>query len=164
MPDNKKTATGNLQTALNNAAALLAHDPRLAAEQANEILVLYPGTTKAKRILASAYRLQGQPQKGLDVLVPLHAEYANSPDFLQEYAQCLGAVGRGDEAISTLRRATSLDPKHAPSWLSLAHQLTVAGDIEAMPAATPEFLASVEEDAELEALLDGGVTRLPSQP
>jgi predicted Zn-dependent protease len=130
MPDNKKTATGNLQTALNNAAALLAHDPRLAAEQANEILVLYPGTTKAKRILASAYRLQGQPQKGLDVLVPLHAEYANSPDFLQEYAQCLGAVGRGDEAISTLRRATSLDPKHAPSWLSLAHQLTVAGDIE----------------------------------
>jgi predicted Zn-dependent protease len=123
-----KTNNTDLQTALKNAVALLAHDPVLAQEQASEILKVYPDTPKAKRILASAYRLQKMPQKGLDVLTPLFAEYRDSPDFLHEMAQCLGAVGRGDDAVSTLRRAVSLDPKHAPSWQTLGHQLKVAGD------------------------------------
>ena len=122
--------SGDLQTAIKNAAALLAHDPRLAEEQAHEILKVYPDTLKVKRILASAYRLQKMPKKGLDVLVPLLAEHSDSPGFLHEIAQCFGAVGRGDDALSALRRAITLDPKHAPSWLSLGHQLTVAGDNE----------------------------------
>ncbi len=125
-----KPASGDLQTALRNAANLLAHDPLLAAEQAREILKIYPDTVGAKRILATAYRLQKNPQKGLDVLQPLLAEHRDSPDFLHEFAQCLGAVGRGDEAVSTLRRAIKLDQKHAPSWLSLGQQLAVAGDEE----------------------------------
>jgi len=128
MPIDKKSSNGDLQTALKNATDLLAHDPRLAQEQVDEILKVYPDTPKAKRILAYAYRLQSMPQKGLDVLTPLFAEYSDSPDFLHEIAQCLGAVGRGDEAVSALRRAVSLDPKHAPSWQSLGHQLKVAGD------------------------------------
>ena len=122
---------GDLQTALNNAAELLAHDPRLAQEQVHEILKVYPGTLKAKRILARAYRLQKMPQKGLDELAPLLAEFYDSPDFLHEIAQCYGAVGRGNDAVNTLRRAVSLDPKHAASWQSLGHQLKVAGDEEA---------------------------------
>jgi len=93
-----------------------------------EILKAYPDTPKAKRILAAAYRLQKMPQKGLDVLTPLFAEYRDSPGFLHEIAQCYGAVGRGDDAINALRRATSLDPKHALSWQTLGHQLKVAGD------------------------------------
>jgi len=125
-----KTANGDLQTALKNAADLLAHDPRLAQEQAHEILKVYPESPKAKRILASAYRLQTMPKKGLDVLAPLLAEHRDSPGFLHEFAQCLGAVGRGDEAISTLHRAIKVNPKHAPSWQSLGHQLAVAGDEE----------------------------------
>ena len=61
-----KTNSGDLQTALKNATDLLAHDPRLAQEQADEILKAYPDTPKAKRILAYAYRLQSMPQKGLE--------------------------------------------------------------------------------------------------
>jgi tetratricopeptide (TPR) repeat protein len=125
-----ETNSGDLQTALKNAIDLLAHDPQLAQAQVEEILEVYPDTPKAKRILATAYRLQAMPQKGLDVLTPLHAEYRDSPDFLHEMAQCLGAVGRGDDAINTLRRAVSLDPKHAACWQSLGHQLKVAGDDE----------------------------------
>jgi tetratricopeptide (TPR) repeat protein len=124
----KKPNGGDLQTALKNATDLLAHDPRLAQEQAQEILKVYPDTPKAKRILAYAYRLQSMPQKGLDVLKPLYAEYRDSPDFLHEMAQCLGAVGRGDDSVSALRRAISLDPRHAPSWQSLGHQLQATGD------------------------------------
>lgn len=125
-----KTDSGDLQTALKNATDLLAHDPRLAQEQVEEILKVYPDTPKAKRILAYAYRLQSMPQKGLDVLTPLAAEYSDSPEFLHEMAQCLGAVGHGDEAVNALRRAVSLDPGHAPSWQTLGHQLTVAGDVK----------------------------------
>ncbi len=123
-----RTDRGDLQTTLKNAADLLSHDPRLAQEQAHEILKIYPDTAKAKWILAAAFRLQKMPQKGLDVLTPLLAEYNNSPDFLHEIAQCLGGVGLGEDAINTLRRAVSIDPKHAPAWQSLGHQLAVAGD------------------------------------
>ena len=122
------TDRGDLQTALKNAADLLDHDPRLAEEQAQEILRVYPDTAAASRILASAYRMQKMPQKGLDTLAPLAAAHANSPEFLHELAQCQGAVGQGDDAIKNLRKAIAIDPKYAPVWDSLGHQLTVAGD------------------------------------
>ena len=122
--------SGDLQTALGNAADLLDHDPHLAEEQVYEILKVYPDTVEAKRILAAAFRLQDKPQKGLDVLTPLYARHTDAPGFLHEYAQCLGGVGRGDEAISALRKALSINPKHAAIWQSLGHQLAVAGDEE----------------------------------
>ena len=123
-----RTDRGDLQIALKNAADLLAHDPQLAEEQAHEILKVYPDTVEAKRILATAFRLQKMPQKGLDVLAPLLAAHTDSPGFLHEIAQCQGAVGRGDDAIRDLRRAVTIDPKHAAAWQSLGHQLAVAGD------------------------------------
>jgi len=128
MSNANKTERGDLQNALRNAANLLAHDPQLAQEQAHEILKVYPDTVAARRILASAFRLQKMPQKGLDVLTPLLASQADSPEFLHEIAQCQGGVGRGDEAIATLRKALTIEPKFAPAWDSLGHQLAVAGD------------------------------------
>ena len=123
-----ETSKGDLQTALGHAVELLRRDPALAREQAEEILAVYPDTPRAKRILASALRLLKQPHRGLEVLTPMLAEFRDSPDFLHEIAQCYGAVGRGDDAIEALRRAVTLDPKHAPAWQSLGHQLKVAGD------------------------------------
>ncbi len=122
--------SGNLQTALKNAANLLAHDPRLAEQQAHEILKVYPDAVEATRILAAAFRKQRMPQKGLDVLAPLLAGQADSPGFLHEIAQCQGGVGRGDDAIRTLRKAVAIAPKHGAAWQSLGHQLAVAGDAE----------------------------------
>ena len=110
---------GDLQTALRHAVDLLHRDPALAQEQVNEILKIYPGTSKAKRILASAYRMQKEPQKGLDILTGMLGDFLDSPDFLHEIAQCYGAVGRGDDAVNALRRAVKLDTEHAPSWQSL---------------------------------------------
>ena len=121
---------GDLQTALRNASELLAHDPRLAEEQAQEILKVYPDTLEAKLLLAHAYRFQQKPRKALDLLAPLLDRYGNSADFLHEIAQCQGAVGRGDDAVRSLRRAIEIDPKHAGAWQSLGHQLAVAGDEE----------------------------------
>jgi tetratricopeptide (TPR) repeat protein len=128
MPNTHASDRGDLQTALNNATDLLTHDARLAQEQALEILKVYPDTMKAKRILAAALRLLKMPQEALDVLTPMLVELRDSPDFLHEIAQCYGAVGKGDEAVRALRRATGLDPRHALAWQSLGHQLKVAGD------------------------------------
>ena len=119
---------GDLKTALKNAADLLAHDARLAQEQVLEILKVYPDTPEAKRILATAYRLQNKPQKGLDILQAQYAEFSDSPGFLHEYAQCLAGSGRGDEAVEALRKAVKIEPRHAAAWQSLGHQLAVAGD------------------------------------
>jgi hypothetical protein len=99
MPKADKSDRVDPQIALGNAADLLAHDPRLAEEQALEILKVYPDTVAAKQILASAFLLQKMPQKGLDVLAPHLAGQSDSPDFLHDIARCLGGVGRGDEAI-----------------------------------------------------------------
>jgi hypothetical protein len=52
-----RTDKGDLQIALKNAADLLTHDPKLAQEQANEILKVLPNTPKAKWILATSLRL-----------------------------------------------------------------------------------------------------------
>jgi len=128
MPKPNKSDRVDPEIARKNATELLAHDPRLAEEQAQEILKVYPDDVAAAQILASAYRLQKMPQKGLEVLAPLLAGQSNSPDFLHEIAQCQGGVGRGDEAIDALRRAVKIDPKHKAAWDSLGHQLAVAGD------------------------------------
>jgi len=128
METSSGTDNGNLQTALKNAVDLLTHDPALAEEQALEILKVYPATAKAKWILASAYRLQKMPKKGLDTLKPMLTEHSDSPDFLHEMARCQAGIGRGEEAINTLRKAVSINPKHAAAWLSLGHQLAASGD------------------------------------
>ena len=140
---------GDLQTALANALELLRRDPALAREQAEEILKVYPGTMRAQRILASALRLQGQAQRGLDLLTPLLAEFRDSPDFLHEIAQCYGAVGRGEDAIGALRRAVSLDPRHAPAWQTLGHQLKVAGNEAGSQQAFEQHFALSTQHPEL---------------
>lgn len=149
MSSTNEIRSGDLQTALGNALELLNRDAGLAREQAEEILKVYPDTPKAKRILACAYRLQKQPQRGLDVLTPLLPEFRDSPDFLHEIAQCYGAAGRGDDAINALRSAVSLDPKHAAAWQSLGHQLKVAGDDAGSQHAFEQHFALSTEHPEL---------------
>ncbi len=127
----RNAPSGDLQSALKNATDLLLHDASLAEEQVLEILKIYPESTRAKRILASAYRLRKLPQQGLNVLAPLVAGHSDSPGFLHEFAKCLGAVGRGEDAVKALRRAVSINPKHAESWQTLGHQLAVMGEGEA---------------------------------
>ncbi len=149
MATTDQTAKGDLQTALGNAVELLRRDPALAREQAEEILRVYPDTAKAKRILASALRMQKQPLRALEILTPMLAVFRDSPEFLHEIAQCYGAVGRSDEAIEALRRAVTLDPKHAPAWQSLGHQLKVSGDERGSQSAFEQHFALSTQHPEL---------------
>ncbi|HIG41387.1 MAG TPA: sulfotransferase family protein [Gammaproteobacteria bacterium] len=120
--------SGDLKTALAHASSLLRQNPHLAEQQAREILKVHPNVEPAKRILAVAYRLQGEPDKGLAILELLAKKNADSADLLHELGLCLGATGRGKEAIKCLRQAVHLNPKHAGAWRTLGDQLSAYGD------------------------------------
>jgi tetratricopeptide (TPR) repeat protein len=128
MTSTDSTPSGDLKTALQHAASLLQRDPRMAEEQAREILKVFPNVEPAVKILGAAYRLQGQPQKSLVLLEPLASKNTSSPDLLHELGLSLGAAGRGQDAIESLRKAVHLDPKHAGAWRTLGDQLNAAGD------------------------------------
>jgi tetratricopeptide (TPR) repeat protein len=128
MASSPQPNTADLKTALAHAERLLNRDPRLAGQQAEEVLKVHPGSEPAQRILAAACRLQGDAARSLALLEPLAWRNPDSPGFLFEYGQSLGAMGRGVEAITALRRAVQLEPGHAAAWRALGDQLAVAGD------------------------------------
>ncbi len=143
----------DLKFALKRAAKLLQENPRLAEHQAGEILKVFPNTDPAKRILAAAFRLQGKPADSLAVLERMLARNFDSPSFLYEYGQSLGAVGQGDKAIDALRKSVRLDPKHAGAWRALGDQLAVAGDETGSRAAYEKhFEVSVRHPELVEAI------------
>jgi tetratricopeptide (TPR) repeat protein len=140
---------GDLRTALRHAAGLLHEDPQLAEQQAREVLRVHPNLEPAERILGAAYRLQGQPHKSLALLEPLAKKKANSADLLHELGLCLGAAGRGDDAVASLRKAVRLNPKHAGAWRTLGDQLNAAGDEEASQKAYEKHLQASTRHPEL---------------
>src|SRR5580692_4034797 len=85
---------GTLDVALGHAARLLERDPRLAIEQAGEILKAVPGHPFARLILGTAHRHAGQTGAALQVLEPLAREQPRSPPVHIELAVALGEAGR----------------------------------------------------------------------
>jgi tetratricopeptide (TPR) repeat protein len=134
---------------LRDAAGLLRRDPAEAAKRAEEILKTFPGADAARRLLAAAYRLQGEPAKGIEILRELAARHPVSADVLHELGLCLGAAGRGAEAIDVLRKAVSVDPRHAGAWRTLGDQLSAAGDEEGGLAAFQRHLEASTRHPEL---------------
>jgi predicted Zn-dependent protease len=148
-----ETPTADIGTALKHATRLLGQNPRLAEEQAQEILKLDSRNEPAMRVLAAAYRRQGKSAKSLAVLEPLAARNADSPSFLFEYGQSLGAVGQGGKAIAALRKSVRLNPKFATCWRALGDQLAVAGDEKGSHEAYQQhFAASVRHPELVEAI------------
>ena len=145
---------GSYRTALDHAAKLLRTNPRLAEQQATEILKVFPGAEPARLILASACRMQGRPRESLEILEPLVARNAASPGFQYEWGRALGSLGRTREAIAALRGAVRLDPKNAAAWRALGDLLVLDGDEAggrdahqrhfALTARTPELVEAAE--------------------
>ncbi|MEX2495968.1 MAG: sulfotransferase [Woeseia sp.] len=109
----------------------MQRDPTLAKQQAEEILAVHSGidadADAARQVMGIASRLLGNPAQGLEFIEPLVSRHHDSADLLYEFGLCLGAAGRGDEAITALEKAVATEPGHAKAWRSLGDQLTVAG-------------------------------------
>ena len=121
---------GTVDVALGHAARLLERDPRLAVEQADEILKAVPGHPYARLILGTAHRHAGQTRAALGVLEPLAREQPKSPAVHIELAIALSEAGRTTEAISAVRRALQLKPTSVDGWRVLAEQLDLMGDVD----------------------------------
>jgi tetratricopeptide (TPR) repeat protein len=141
--------SGNVRTALEHAVALLQHDPAMAADQAREILNRYPELEAAQQVLGTAYRLQGDARAAIGIVEPLARRHAASPDVLHEFGLCLGAAGRGADAIDVLKQALQLDPGHGGAWRTLGDQYSAAGDEQAAAQAYEKHLAVSTRHPEL---------------
>ena len=127
--------TGTLEAALSRTNSLLKVDPKLAAEQALEILKAAPEYAPALLLLAAARRLMGDPDAALDLIEPLIGEQPNWVAAHFEYGLALAGVGRGDEAIQALRRTVELKSDHIEAWRVLGDHLMATGDNKAADAA-----------------------------
>ena len=94
--------------ALAHAARLLGIDPRLAAEQAREILQGGPGHPHARLILGQAHRIAGRTHAALEALEPLASEQPHASAVFwnsARWARQAGEPGR----LQHKRRAASSD-------------------------------------------------------
>jgi len=153
--------TGSLADALGHAMRLLSRDPQLAREQALAILEAVPRHPGATLILAAALRLSGDASAALPVIDPLSRALPDAPDVQLEHGLVLLDLGRTQEAVAALRRATSLDPNLVEAWRALSVGLTVLGDlVGAQAAGDRQVQASVCEPALIAAataLVEGGL-------
>src|SRR6516162_1434004 len=102
--------TGTLAQALQHAARLLDREPTLAAEQAVEILKVFPAHPGATLLLGSARRAAGNPAAALAVLQPLIAAHPEWAVAHFELGMTLSALEWHDDAMRALRRAVELRP------------------------------------------------------
>jgi predicted Zn-dependent protease len=140
---------GSVETALAHAARLLARDPRLAAEQATEILKVAPRQSHATLILGVARRALGDAPGALEVLAPLAASEPGWAAAHYELAVTLSELGRGAEALAKLRETVRLDPQYPDGWRALADHLDAIGDEVGAGGARARFLRVSTRDPRL---------------
>jgi len=113
---------------LMRASAYLESDPATAARRASGILLIDPGHTPAKLLLAAACRRLGDTGRALPVIEAVAAENPAVSAIQLELGRAYAAAGRPAQAIAALRRAVALDADLIEAWRELAALLFAAGD------------------------------------
>jgi predicted Zn-dependent protease len=134
---------------LMSASALLEENPRAAAQAAREILKVYPDSSAAALLLATASRSLGDAAGALEVLERLVRLQPASAVMRLELARAYGEMGRNPEAIAALREALTLEPKLADGWRELSALLATAGDARGADAAYAKYASLSPEPAQL---------------
>src|SRR5487761_2070777 len=101
----QKSPVGSVEVALRHTAQLLEQDPRLAATQAAEILLVAPDHPLARLYLGAARRALGETSAALAVLEPLAAAQAPWAAAQYQLGLALAQAERGDAALAALCRA-----------------------------------------------------------
>ena len=146
---NSSEPVGTLDVALAHAARLLERDPRLAAQQAGEILKVVPGHPRARLVLGAAHRIAGHTQAALEVLEPLAREQPQSAPVQLELGIARGEAGLGNGATAALLQALKLQPDSPDAWRLLADQRDAAGDAAGADQARAHYLKAATRDPRL---------------
>jgi predicted Zn-dependent protease len=146
---NASEPVGTLDVALAHAARLLERDPRLAAQQATEILKVVPGHPRARLVLGAARRIAGDTRAALEVLEPLAREQPQSAPLQLELAIARGEAGQADAATAALLQALKLQPDSPDAWRLLADQRDAAGDGAGADQARAHYMKAATRDPRL---------------
>lgn len=140
---------GTLDVALAHAEQLLADQPRLAAEQATEILAAVPGHPAATLLLGMAQRRLQRIDDALGTLEPLAAAQPRWATAQLEFGLALGDAGRGGAAVEALRLAVRLQPTLADAWRALGDHLHAMGDTASADQAYANHVRNSTRDPRL---------------
>ena len=140
---------GTLDVALAHAEQLLADQPRLAVEQATEILAAVPGHPAATLLLGMAHRRLQRVDDALGALEPLAAAHPRWATAQLELGLALGDAGRGGEAVEALRLAVRLQPTLADAWRALGDHLHAMGDTASADQAYANHVRNSTRDPRL---------------
>lgn len=158
----QQAEAASLQQALAHGSRLLAEDPSLAAEQAEEILRVLPGHPAAQLLRGAALRLSGRAAEAETVLQSLAAAQPQAAGVHLELALARHRLGRHAGAADALRAALALDPQLPQAWRMLSDLLRAGGDVAGAGRAMLEHIRHGVRDPDLlraaQALADG---RLP---
>jgi tetratricopeptide (TPR) repeat protein len=141
--------TGTLEAALAQTRRLLKTDPRLAAEQAKEILEVVPQHPIAILLLGIALRAAGETAPALKSFEQLVVDQPSSAAAHFELGITLGAMGQHDRALAELRRAVALKPDFADAWRAIGDQLTLCEDAPGADAAYAQQIKASTKDPRL---------------
>jgi tetratricopeptide (TPR) repeat protein len=140
---------GTLETALAHTQRLMTSEPRLAVEQATEILKVAPGHPLATLLLGVAQRRAGDAAASQAVLGPLAQSQPNWAAVHYELGLTLGVRRNGEGAVAALRRAVSLKPEMPDAWRALGDHLTAIGDASGADEAYAQHIKFSTHDPRL---------------
>jgi tetratricopeptide (TPR) repeat protein len=141
--------TGTLAKALEHATRLLKSDPRLASEQASEILKVAPAHPVATLLLGAARRAAGDPLAALQALEPLVVAQPAWAAAHYELGTTLSQLDRHGDALIALRRAVALRPDMPDAWREIGDMLTIQGDACGADAAYAQHIKASTKDPRL---------------
>jgi predicted Zn-dependent protease len=98
---------------------------------------------RAAQLLGAQPDLAAEQAREILKVAPNHAPAA----FL--LARAAARAGRGDEAITALRRTVNLQPEHPEAWRLLADHLVAVGDAEGADAAYARHVRASTQDPRL---------------
>jgi tetratricopeptide (TPR) repeat protein len=154
--------TGTIEVALAHAEELLQRDPKLAIEQANEILVARPNYPPATLLLGKAQRAAGDPAAALRTLTALVDAQHRWAAAHYELALSLADTGDTGGAIVKLRRAVELKPDLPDAWRALGDYLIESGDTVGADVAFANHIKYSTRDPKLMAAANALVeNRIP---
>jgi tetratricopeptide (TPR) repeat protein len=149
--NHKADPVGTLGVALAHAARLLDTQPKLAVEQAEEILRLMPGQPTAMLLLALAKRGLGAAEEALSLLQSLSSAQPGFALAHCELGVTLRGLGRSGAAIAPLHHAVALKPDLGAAWLALGDLYTDVGDLRNADAAYSQHIKCASRDPRMRA-------------
>ena len=120
--------SGTVETALAHAGRLLADNPAMALEQAQEILKVAPNHPVATLLMGKAQRGLGDLETSVRTLRALADGQHQWAAAHYELGCSLGEEGQHEPAVRALRRALELKPDLPDAWRALGDMLTITGD------------------------------------